>query len=257
MKFFIYNPNKQYFTKIEELFKRSLLDLGDEAANYDNSEYIFCIQHMGPYKLNRTVGKKYILIQVEDWVTKPNSKIPGKHTAFLDIADYVWGFDISNPHEEYIYLGYHPFLDISEEKYTINKNIGFLGGKKGRRGQLHSNSKYKFNSIAKWDYLDAIRAMREYKINIHIHSYKETKFTPWDRITKMLSNKMFFIVEDCYLPSSLSMIPTFRYNNYDEIIGKYIKNDKLMKEISNDSYDIWKKEFDMRKQLELKLGKIK
>lgn len=255
--FHIFNPNKLRFTKIEDIFKYSLLDLGMKESSYQEAEYVFYIRSLGKYTSILDSNKKNILIQTEDWKVKPNSPKPGKYISFKNEKNYVWGFDILNPYEEYMYLGYHPKLDISKEKYEIFKNVGFLGSTKGRRSELHKFKKNKFESINDWDYLGAIRKMREYKINIHIHSYQGTTFTPWDRIVKMTSNNMFFITEECYLPKELDCVPMFNFENYDDVIFKYLKSEKMRRDISNQVYNIWKNKFDMRNFLERKIKEIK
>lgn len=243
---------------MEHLFQKSLSDLGHTLTTYEEADLVFCLQNMDCYRDKKERGKKYILIQVEDWMTKPNSPTPGEHSSFTHIADRVWGFDITNPHEEYIYLGYHPFLDISNEKYIIwpTRNIAFLGSKAGRRGLLNKSSKNGFSSVAQWDYFKAIRILRSYKINIHIHSFGETNFTPWDRMVKFLCNKIFFMVEDCYLPDDLCMVPKFTYDQYDSEISKYLNNKPLRQEIANETYKVWKRKFDMRSLLEDKLSHL-
>lgn len=45
----------------------------------------------------------------------------------------------------------------------------------------------------------------------------------------------------------------FNFKNYDSIINKYLKNEKLRIEISKETYNIWRNKFDMRKLLEKKL----
>lgn len=73
MKFFIYNPNKIYFTKIEKLFELSLTDLGHKKVDINLAEYIFHIQRYD-LSIDKNDGRKHILIQTEDWKTKPGAR---------------------------------------------------------------------------------------------------------------------------------------------------------------------------------------
>ncbi|KKM84801.1 hypothetical protein LCGC14_1295420, partial [marine sediment metagenome] len=67
MKFHIYNPNATYFTKIEQLFTKSLIDIGSTPVSYKDAEVLFCIQHP---EENPDLAKHRILLQTEDYKSK-------------------------------------------------------------------------------------------------------------------------------------------------------------------------------------------
>lgn len=246
MKFSIQNSYPIYFVKTEDLLRVSLEDLGAVCASKEDADIVFHIRHAG-----QSIDKnKYnILIQTEDFKVKNAPSIP-----YYEFFDETWGYGIEHEKEKYIYLGYHPSFDFTNETYTKNGKIGFLASPQGRRKALWENCKNKFEFVAEWDYRESFRKLRQYDINLIIHFYKPTLFTPWDRMVGLLSNKAFFILEDCYLPAILEdWIPRFLYDSYDECIEYYVRNPKMCSEIAEQTYNIWKKEFDMRDQLKILL----
>lgn len=235
---------------MENLFRLSLNDLGHEETTFDKADVVICLRTMGKYAGRK--DKYYIYIQTEDCKVKPNN--PDGFPDFSDAADRVWGFDYYNPHEEYIYLGYHPDLDLSDQKYRVDKDIVFLGGGVRRR-ELRDACRNKFKFEKEFEYAKMVQKLREYNVNLIIHSYPGSDFTPWDRIMPLLTNNLFFMIEKCYIPPALKDIKMFKYERYDREIVRFLDR-KQNQKIANNLKKIWKKEFDMRDLLKDKLGDL-
>lgn len=253
MIFYIYNPfeqQKTYYRTLQKLFTLSLLDLGHIETKEDRDAEL--IITLGPtIKENIDItNKKSILIQTKDQYQKFHKYIDLRH-----LSNHIWGLDINNPFEDYIYLGYHPFFDLTQEDYEIDKDVVFLGGGfTPRRKKIIENNN--ISLVATWDDFIKIRKLREYKINTHFHALTDTPFTPWDRLTLLLSNKIFSVIEECYIPKDLSLLPLFKYSSFDTCINQYLDNPLLRQQIAEDLYQTWKTKFDMRDLLEKKLADI-
>lgn len=234
----------RWFWNINNLLKCSLIDCGYQITNFNESDIVISIQHL-PYDIKRINNKKYILLQTEQ-----SSRPGGVEKYYSYHPDKIWGFDIDNKKEEYLCLGYHPCL---EKNYNIKQDIsvGFFGCLTERRRKFNSKIINKIKQISTWDYDQKIKNIHRSKINLNIHSYSETRYTEWDRICLILANKGFLLSEEFYCPLSITQ---FNITNYDQIVDKYLNNEKERKEISEHLYIEYKTKFDMRNILTEKLS---
>lgn len=245
MKFCILYTNR-IFLNIYQILNFTLLDLGHIASNEKDSEYVFVIQK-GPNTIVKEKGKKYILIQTEQ-----NNARPGlvKELLYFN-PDRVWGFDITNKNEEYLTLGYHPLCEKNINAENQNMDVSLLGCQTKRRIDFFKEKQYKPTFIREYDIDKKILLFKQTKININSHSYHETKFTEWDRISYFLTNKCFFITEELYCP--INKIVQYNYSNYDNVINSFINNEKKRIDVSEYLYNEYKTKFDMRNILQEKL----
>ena len=253
MKIHIVNPNKMCFAFMEKLFTLSAIDIGHEIVFRERADLIIWIQYGDTAYKAEHPEQLHALMQVEDWLKRPDCIITEyKPSGF----DATWGFDLLNPHESYLPLGYHPALKVNCQK-TWKKQIGLLGGLTQRRKDWNAAAQNKFDRISGWEYEEALRKCAECKANVHIHSYQPTQFTPWDRFARLLHAGIFFVSEHCYCPmKSMEMFPSEVFG-YDSDMDYWLSRSAAkLDDMAADMQSEYIRDFDMRKLLEQKLKEV-
>jgi len=246
MKIYINVPQetKMWFFNMYNLIFNSLKDLGHQLTDIQNSEIIIAIQHFPDY-IKKEIGKKYILLQVEQR-SNPNIDV----TCYYKFADKIWGFDIDNKKEEYLVLGYHPCLE-NNEQVQKNINVSFFGCYTPRRQVFFSRVVNKPVLTSTWDYRVKLINIKKSKINLNYHSYAASTYTEWDRICLILSNKSFLLSENFYCPLKINQFSNTK--EYDDVVRYFFSHEKEREEIANKLYIEYKTKYDMRRILEEKL----
>ena len=258
---------RKYFELMKYLLTNTLLDLGHVISEKDDADIIISMRDH-PENIIIEKGQKFIFIQTEPY--KINKKHDRDIAKYGDYpfrrynADVYWGFDKYDKNESYLILGYHPCLDLIPQLEKINSiyPLGFVGGITPRRKDFFSGLttqvKYCTGWIKKgneWKIKEMMQMYRECKINIDVGAWDKTQTaTPWDRITRFLHNKCFFMMETVYCP--IEPVVVFDLPNAEETIQKYLNNDKLREDIAEECYVIYKRDFDMRNILEEKLKEL-
>jgi hypothetical protein len=237
------DADTKFFTSIITSLKWSLIDIGHKEGTLSNSELIIAIKNF-PRNLIKEKHKIYWLIQTEQLCHKPIQI----QTAYDFNPTKIFGFDINNKKENYLVIGYHPKLEVKSYSKISTPEISLLGAETKRRIEFKQKVQNKFEFIRQWNYNKRIEILKNTTINLNVHSYSNNKFTEWERIIPMISNKCFFITESIYCP--IKGIINFNLNEYDSIIEKYFKNEKVKREICEQIYDDYINNFDMRKILE-------
>ena len=237
MNIFISVPTKEkeytWFNTMYNLFLYSLIDCGHSITNFEKADIVLVIQYLPGN--NRVNDKKYILMQTEQNCIMDTSV----YSAFG--PDEVWGFDINNPTEKYICMGYHPYLEVPLE-VTQDINVGFIGCATERRINFQNKVRNKYTTISTWDSMQRLNIIHKSKIYLNLHSYAETRYTEWDRICLPLANKTFILSESFYCP-----IPIDQFiDNYDEQVDYFLEHIKERQDIAENLYVIYKRDFDMR-----------
>jgi len=260
MKIHIVKPT-YHFELLENLFYTSLKDLGHSFTPLEDADLIIAIRSGNRKELNIGNEQKFALLQTEAYKVSPHQKEDlkkyGPYPFSRCNADVYWGFDKSDENETYLIIGYHPSLDFTAKGFVKEKyQLGFIGCTTQRRNEVFSKSKFPVRSCNTWDILGGIHMSKECKINIHMNAWdKREALTPWDRITRYLHNKCFFIMEDvCDCP--INQVVRFDLKDYESTIDKYINNDKLRQDIAEECYAIYKRDFDMRNILQKKIEEL-
>lgn len=260
MKIHIVKP-KYHFELIEKLFYNSFKDLGHSFTELENADIILAIRSGNREELKIRKEQKFVLLQTEAYKISPHHKEDlrkyGPYPFSRFNADVYWGLDKSDENETYLIMGYHPLLDFTSKGFvTPIHPLGFIGCTTERRNEVFSKSKFKVTSCNTWDIEMGVYLSKQCKINIHMNAWdKREALTPWDRITRYLHNKCFFIMEDvCDCP--INQIVRFDLADYESTIEKYINNDKLRQDIAEECYVIYKRDFDMRNILQEKIEEL-
>jgi hypothetical protein len=235
---------------MEKLMTYSIEDLGYPLVPIEQADVVIYIQYADEAYRTLHSEQKHVLLQVEDWIHRPAEV---KSVYSPNTFDKVWGFDIEHPYEDYFYLGYNERLDYGI-KPQANAGIAFMGGITQRRKDILENTRNKYNWIAEWDNERAMNICSSFKINVHIHAYEPTVYTPWDRFARYLHNGIYFVSEVCYSPLAIGM---FRYGEYDTFMNRVkaypvediIEFGRMMKSEYVDK-------FNMAKQMERKLKEV-
>lgn len=261
MKIYVYETKLSSMFLMEELLKNTFKDLGYYTTDIESADVLVGVLSLPIDVKIKYPDKKVVLLQTEPYKIRENYQIDrakyGDYPYHRYKADAYWGFDKDDENESYLILGYHPSLDFTSKGYVdIKYPLGFIGCQTERRRKAFASSKYKITSLNTWDIEQGIFSSKRCKINVHINAWdKGETLTPWDRITRYLHNKCFFIMEDvCDCP--IDQIVRFDLPDYASVVDKYIDKDKLRKEIAEECYQIYKKDFDMRFILQKKLDEL-
>lgn len=252
MKIHIVNPNKTCFDFMEKLLACSFQDLGHDVVSRETADLVIWIQWGDVTYRQEHKEQKHVLLQVEDWLKRPGCAMIEYRPATG--YDRVWGFDIENPFESYLPLGYHPRFQLRCEQPAIHE-VGFLGGITQRRKDFNSSVKNKFRHISSWNYGYALIRCAQCRVNIHVHSYQPTNFTPWDRFSRFLHGGLFFITETCYCP--MNTVKQFKFEEYDSVMDYFLSLPQS--ELNGMAVEMqaeYISKFDMRTLLEQKLKEL-
>jgi hypothetical protein len=236
---------------MERLLKYSLRDCGYELVEKEQAEVVIWIQYGDPQYQDAHKEQKHVLLDTEDWIHRP-----GCCKDYLPFSRYckAWGFDIKHPYTDYFYLGYHREF-ITPTSRDTSFDVGMLGGITQRRLELHDLSRNRFKHLASWNYNHAMLICSQCRINIHVHAYEPTVYTPWDRYARFLHNGIFFISEECYCP--IKSVPMFKLADYDSTLDFYLsKPQSELKEMALAMHDEYKRDYVMAKQMETKIKEV-
>lgn len=232
-----------WFQNIFRLFAASFQDLGHTASDLDNAELVFCIQQW-PHAMTKDAGRKYVLLQTE----QPGHELPQSIE-----ADQTWGFMVDRPSEKYIYMGYHPCLEVVSVNPTHAHVISFCGTLTARRANFWATKRYRPDIVNGFEIAARVRNAKATSINLNLHAFGPTAYTEWDRISLYLANRCFFMSESLYCP-----VPVMQFTEpyYDDLIIQYESWPKACQEYADDSYKYYRKYFDHRNQLAELLGAL-
>ena len=240
----ICGASSKFFTSILDSLKYSLIDLGYKEGTVSDSDLIIGIKSF--HNTIKKAGKKYWLIQTEYHSSDKIKEV-------LDFKpDRIFGFNIDSKEEEYLPIGYHKKLEITNDFPIKGYPICLIGTDTPRRIEFKNKVKNKFEIIREWNYVKKISLSKNSIINLNLHSYNNNKgFTEWERLATLISNRCFFISEEMYCP--VKGLVYCNQNNYDQVVEQYLSSTKLRKEVVNSVYYDYVNNFDMRKILEEKL----
>lgn len=211
------------------------------------AEIIIAIQHF-PGDMIKESGKKYILYQIEPYI----SKAKNIELYYTFDPDEIWGFDISNSREIYTPLGYHPCVR-SVSNCEQDWDTSFFGCFTPRRKVFFQGAKHNPRCWSSFDTIEKCKFVARTKVNVHVNSRVDPGpkgFTCWDRISHFLANDAFFVAEEAYYPLK---VPQF--NNvkvYDAFVDYYLHHPKERKVIALKMSDEYRTKFDMREILKLR-----
>ena len=249
---YIYEPRKlgrpRWFNNIHLILKNSLLDMGHKIVTTSPSaEIIIAIQHF-PGDMRKESGKKYILYQIEPYISKANNV----ELYYSFGPDEIWGFDISNSREIYTPLGYHPcvrFVSNCKQDWDIS----FFGCFTPRRKIFFQRTKYNPRCWSSFDTMEKCKFVARTKINVHINSRvgpNPKGFTCWDRISHFLANDAFFVAEEAYYPLKVPQFDSVK--EYDALVIYCLCHPEERKAIAVKMSDEYRAKFDMREILKLR-----
>ena len=233
---------------LNDVMMHSLLDLGCNLVSHEDADIVIAIRSF-PKNIKKQKGKHYILYQIEQY----ESKVKQVEDFYAFGADEIWGYDINNKRETYVPLGYHPCLRFKSAEPLENIDVGFFGCHQRKRAIWHAKVKNKWAVLNTFD--DEARneniLRAKINLNMHFYEYKNIMFTEWGRISYFLANDCFFISEKFYCPVDVPQFSTIE--EYDDLVDYYLKYPEERIEKGKKMSEIYKRDFDMRDILKVRL----
>lgn len=240
--------NYIWFVDLSTLLLQSLHDIGHILTDEEEADLIIVIQSL---EGEQVPGKKYVLILTEQrqFVTQEGKLVLGNSFK----PDKIWSSDYGFEDTEYLVLGYHPCMEFQEDRLK-DINVSLLGSITARRRDFMLSVKNKISVISQWKFVNKIDAVKRSRINLNLHSYGETSYTEWGRLSLLLANHAFVLSEKLYCP-----LPVIQFSSpaeYDELVDYYLTHEKEREEIAESTYQLYKTNYDMRDIMIEKLKNI-
>lgn len=242
------NIHAQCFREIALVLKLGLEDLGYEVffgtgLRKDCTNIILGYHFLGGKKL--PPGYNYIIYQLEQ--LSENGLLPLKILNTLKSQNtFVWDFTERNVEFlaehgiEAIYkpIGFHPGLNRVQHCKDKDVDVLFYGSRNPRRIKILSELYEKFElKVLSGAYgQDRDHWIARSKIVLVFYFY-ETKYFDNVRISYLLNNKAFTIVEDTPHKKYEDLLVYADYDRIVETCGHYLEHEKLRREVAEKGFE--------------------
>jgi len=241
------NLHAQFFREIALILKLGLGELGHEVfmgegLRKDSMNIILGYHLIGGKKL--PPGYKYIIYQLEQ--LSENGLLPLSILNTLKSENTViWDFTERNVEFlaehgiDAIYkpIGFHPLLNCVQHCEEKDVDVLFYGSRNPRRIKILSELNERFNLKVLFGIYgkDRDHWIARSKIVIALHYY-ETKYFDDVRLTYLLNNKAFTVVEDTPHKKYENFLIYTDYDRITETCGYYLEQEKLREKAAHKAF---------------------
>ncbi|MBN2180406.1 MAG: hypothetical protein JW715_00725 [Sedimentisphaerales bacterium] len=191
-------------------------------------------------------GYNCIIYQLEELAEEDGWASTMRVLETLRSARVVWDFSEQNIaflkkqgiHAIHKPVGFHPKLFLIQHKKQKDIDILFYGSLNDRRIKILQELKEKYNTKILFGVYGEQRdsLISRSKIVVQIYFY-ETKLFDGSRISYLLNNKVFSILEDTPYKQLEDSLVYAEYDKFVETCDYYLKNDRLRDEIAEKSFE--------------------